>query len=64
MESLFNIYVPVNYRENKQCWDSVGEMSHEVQLENVILDGDLNLTLNLNEKRVGSRVRDSAREWV
>ena len=39
-------------------------MSHESQLKNVILVGYLNLTLNINEKRSGSSVRDSSKEWV
>jgi hypothetical protein len=33
-------------------------------LENIILVGDLNLTLDVSEKKGGSIVRDLAREWV
>ena len=33
-------------------------------LNNIILGGDLNLTLSATEKKGGSRVRDQAREWV
>ena len=34
------------------------------QLENIIVAGDLNVTLAANEKKGGSPVRDPAREWV
>jgi exonuclease III len=34
------------------------------ELENIILGGDLNLTLAATEKKGGSIVRDPAREWV
>jgi hypothetical protein len=36
----------------------------ENDLENIILGGDLNVTLSTEEKRGGSIVRDPAREWV
>lgn len=39
-------------------------VSKEIPLENVILTGDLNLTLATFEKRGGTVVRDPAREWV
>ena len=32
--------------------------------ENLVLAGDLNVTLALAEKKGGSLVRDPAREWV
>ena len=34
------------------------------QLENIIVAGDLNVTLAPNEKKGGSRVRDPSREWI
>jgi exonuclease III len=34
------------------------------QLENIIIVGDLNVTLSLGEKKGGSIVRDPFREWV
>ena len=34
------------------------------QLENIIVAGDLNVTLATNEKKGGTPVRDPAREWV
>jgi len=35
-----------------------------VHMENIIIAGDLNLTLHSSEKRGGSIVRDPAREWA
>eukprot|EP00253_Pinus_taeda_P013340 PITA_13340 len=61
---LFNVYVPVNSGEKKSCWDSLRQQADLVTLENVIIAGDLNTTLHSSEKRGGSIVRDSAREWV
>ena len=34
------------------------------QLENIIVAGDLNVTLATNEKKGGTLVRDPSREWV
>jgi hypothetical protein len=34
------------------------------ELDNIILGGDLNVTMAQEEKRGGSIVRDPAREWV
>jgi hypothetical protein len=34
------------------------------QLENIIIVGDLNVTLSLGEKKGGSIVRDPCREWA
>ena len=34
------------------------------QLENIIVAGDLNVTLASNEKKGGSPVRDPSREWI
>jgi hypothetical protein len=33
-------------------------------LENIIIAGDLNISLNQREKRGGNIVRDLTREWV
>lgn len=61
---LFNVYVPNNAGEKKYCWDSIKGLADIENLENVIIVGDLNLTLHASEKREGSIVRDSAREWA
>jgi hypothetical protein len=62
--SLFNVYVPVNAGEKKACWDSIRNLAKMENLENVMIVGDLNLTLILSEKRGGNNVRSLAREWV
>jgi len=62
--SLFNIYVPQHIEEKKNCWKALLDYLTDNELENIILGGDLNVTLAQEEKRGGSIVRDPAREWV
>ena len=62
--SLFNVYVPVNAGENKYFWDSLRSLVDEEVLENIIIAGDLNISLSQREKLGGNIVRDPAREWV
>jgi ribonuclease HI/exonuclease III len=62
--SLFNIYAPVLLSEKKDCWESLNNFLSTNQHENLILAGDLNVTLALSEKKGGTPVRDPAREWV
>jgi len=62
--SIFNVYVPVNAGEKKQCWDSIKLMAEEETLRNIIIAGDLNITLSSSEKRGDNIVREPAREWV
>eukprot|EP00253_Pinus_taeda_P032784 PITA_32784 len=62
--SLFNIYAPVMPSEKKICWNSLQYFLSEKNPENMIIAGDLNVTLALDEKKGGSNVRDLAREWV
>jgi len=61
---LFNVYAPNNAGEKKNCWDSIKSLADLENLENIIIVGDLNLTLLASEKRGGSIVRDPAREWA
>ena len=57
--ALFNLYVPVNFIENKECWTSLSEFL-EVNLPSIsIIAGDLNITLAPNEKKVESLARTS-----
>jgi hypothetical protein len=58
------VYVPVNARDKKACWDSIRNQADLVNLENIIIVDDLNLTLLSTDKRGGSVVQDSAREWA
>eukprot|EP00253_Pinus_taeda_P003178 PITA_03178 len=62
--SLFNVYAPVSIGEKKHCWDSIRSLANYEELVDIIIAGDLNLTLSLSEKHGGSTVRDLAREWV
>ena len=54
---LFNLYVPVNFLENKECWNSLSYFLATNSPSNVILVGDLNITLALNEKKEELLVR-------
>ena len=62
--SLFNVYVLVNAKEDKICWDSLRDMVDGEELENIFIAGDLNISLFQGEKQGGCIVRDLAREWV
>ena len=60
---IFNIYAPNSYAEKKVCWRLLREEKSNLQ-GNVILAGDLNVTLSQEEKRGGTLVRDPIRETV
>jgi hypothetical protein len=62
--SLFNLYVPVLPNEKKDCWDSLQLFLNSHHTENLVVAGDLNVTLSLSEKKGGSIVRDPSREFV
>ena len=62
--SLFNIYALVLLWEKKDCWESLNSFLSTNPHENLVLAGDMNVTLALSEKKGGSPVRDPAREWV
>ena len=62
--SLFNLYVLVLFLEKRSYWDALKSFLSMHSPENVIIAGDLNLTLVASEKKGGSPVRDPAREWV
>eukprot|EP00253_Pinus_taeda_P011135 PITA_11135 len=62
--NLFNVYIPLNAVEKKACWDSIRTQADLVNLENIIIAGDLNLTLLSADKRGGNIIRDPAREWA
>jgi hypothetical protein len=50
--------------KKRRCWNLLREYLSSHHLENIILEGDLNVTLSLGEKKGGSIVRDPFREWV
>ena len=62
--SLFNLYVPVLLAEKRIYWDSLKYFLSMHIPKNIIIAGDLNVTLAAEEKKGGSPVRDPAREWV
>jgi exonuclease III len=62
--SLFNLYIPVFLSEKKTCWDSLKLFLSGNIIENIVIVGDLNVTLSISKKKWGSPVRDPAREWV
>ena len=62
--SLFNMYVPVSFVEKKEFWDSLKLSLNHHNPKNLVVPGDLNVTLALAEKKGGSIVWDPAREWV
>ena len=62
--SLFNLYVPILLAEKKDCWDSFEAFLSLHRPENIIIAGDLNVTLAANEKKGGSIFRDPSQEWV
>ena len=62
--SLFNLYVLVLHSEKKDCWSMLESFLNLQNLENIIVAGDLNVTLAANEKKGGTLVRDPSREWV
>ena len=51
--SLFNIYVPVNYNEKQICWKSISEFLEVNSPVNLVLAGDLNISLSPKEKKGG-----------
>jgi len=48
----------------KECWNTLESFLNSQRLENIILAGDLNVTLAANEKKGGTPIRDPSREWV
>ena len=60
---IFNIYAPNSYADKIICWNLLREERSNLQ-GNVILAGDLNVTLIQDEKRGGSLIRDPIRETV
>ena len=48
--SIFNLYVPVNFQEKKDCWKSLAEYVDANIPSNMIVVGDLNITLDPKDK--------------
>jgi hypothetical protein len=59
---ITNVYMPNNYWEKLECWDSVlGFMEYGFN-HNCIIDGDFNTAMHLRKKRGGSIVKGPSRE--
>eukprot|EP00253_Pinus_taeda_P006730 PITA_06730 len=56
--SLVNLYVPVNYSEKRDCWNSLAAFLEQESPNNIILVGDLNIILNAKEKKGGINSKD------
>eukprot|EP00253_Pinus_taeda_P009219 PITA_09219 len=56
--ALFNLYVPVHYEEKKECWRSLSEFLEQNSPSNLVLGGDLNIILDLKEKKGGIQSKD------
>ena len=48
---IFNMYVPVSFVEKKECWDSLKKFLNRHKPENLVVAGDLNVTLALAGKK-------------
>ena len=59
--SLFNLYVPVNHVEKKDCWISLFKFLETKSLRNIIVEGDLNIIFDPSEKKEVCWVNTSAR---
>ena len=53
-----------HFQKKKDCWNLLESYLNLQQPENIIVAGDLNVTLATNEKKGGSPVRDPSREWI
>eukprot|EP00253_Pinus_taeda_P002669 PITA_02669 len=56
--ALFNLYVPVHYEEKKECWRSLSEFLEQISPSNLVIGGDLNIILDLKEKKGGIQSKD------
>ena len=62
--ALFNLYVPVNYSEKKECWRTISEFLESNYPINIIIARDLNITLAPNEKKGGRYGKDLMQDTV
>ena len=62
--SLFNLYVPVNNLEKKECWLSLSDFLVSKSPTNIIIASDLNITLAPNEKKGGIHGKDHLQDTI
>ena len=51
--ALFNLYVLANFLEKKDCWHTLSDFLEIYSPPNIILAGDINITLDPNERKGG-----------
>ena len=51
--ALFNLYVPVNFQEKRDCWNSLVAFLAANSFSNIIMASDLNIIMNAKEKKGG-----------
>ena len=56
--ALFNLYVLVIYQEKRECWNSLLDYLFVNSFSNIIVAGDMNLILDVKEKKGGISGRD------
>ena len=49
--SIFNIYALVLLSEKRECWESLNSFLSSNRHDNLVLAGDMNVTLALSEKK-------------
>ena len=49
--AIFNLYVPINFQEKRECWNSMVDFLAANTLSNIIVAGDLNITMDPKEKK-------------
>ena len=56
--SIFNLYVPVNFQEKKECWKSLVDYVDTHVHSNIIVVGDLKIMMDPKDKSGGVYGRD------
>eukprot|EP00253_Pinus_taeda_P028479 PITA_28479 len=62
--TIYNVYVPNQYREKELCWKEIKEGIDSEHTANIIIAGDFNLILHVNEKRSGNFMHDPFRSQL
>ena len=62
--ALFDLYLPVNHVEKKECWLSLSNFLDTNSLRNIIVVGDLNIIFGPSEKKGGLLGKDPLLDFV
>ena len=62
--ALFNLYVPINFKEKKECWNTLSDFIEIRSPSNIIMAGDLNIVLEPKEKKGGVRGKDPLQDTM